>query len=350
MQVRPISVTVFTLCAISPIVLLLLAGAWGGGWVWLALLQMAFVPVAFDSLNPQIAADAPEPAEFPAADALLVAIGVGHLLALPLLTFAVAGGSGLSVPQRVALFVAAGLWFGQVAHPAAHELIHRSPRRLRALGVAIYTTLMFGHHASAHRLVHHRAVGTQGDPNTARRGEGYYHYAPRAWVGSFRLGLRAETRRRQGQPGTLHPYLIYTIGAAASLIAAYLCAAGPGVLVWAGFGLHATSQILISDYVQHYGLSRHPEPGRNYEPVSAAHSWNAGQWFTTAMMLNAPRHSDHHVHPQRPYPALQLPDPAVAPRLPWPLPLACMIALYPPYWHRRMAPLMPRQKPPVAGL
>jgi alkane 1-monooxygenase len=59
-------------------------------------------------------------------------------------------------------------------------------------------------------------------------------------------------------------------------------------------------------------------------------------------MLNAPRHSDHHAHPGRPYPALRLPDAEDAPRLPWPLPLACMIALCPPLWKRAIRPHLRR--------
>ena len=76
------------------------------------------------------------------------------------------------------------------------------------------------------------------------------------------------------------------------------------------------------------------------EPVTAAHSWNTPHWASSALMLNAPRHSDHHTHPQRPYPALRLPDDA--PQLPWPLPLACLIALFPPFWRRKMAPELAR--------
>jgi alkane 1-monooxygenase len=64
-------------------------------------------------------------------------------------------------------------------------------------------------------------------------------------------------------------------------------------------------------------------------------------------MLNAPRHSDHHAHPARPYPALRLPAPEAAPRLPWSLPLACMIALAPPLWRRAIAPRLAAWRKPA---
>ena len=112
--------------------------------------------------------------------------------------------------------------------------------------------------------------------------------------------------------------------------------------LWIALGLHAQVQIHLSDYVQHYGLSRAALPDGRLEPVSERHSWNAGNWLSSHLMLNAPRHSDHHAHPSRPYPALRLPDPGIAPRLPWPLPLACMLALVPPLWRRLMAPHVAR--------
>jgi alkane 1-monooxygenase len=110
----------------------------------------------------------------------------------------------------------------------------------------------------------------------------------------------------------------------------------PGLLAWVGLALHAQSQILLSDYVQHYGLTRARRSDGKIEPVGPAHSWNTAHWFTSAMMLNAPRHSDHHVHPGRPFPALRLTEDA--PRLPWPLPIACALALAPRLWRRTLAP------------
>jgi alkane 1-monooxygenase len=81
--------------------------------------------------------DAPEGAEFPAADRLLFGLACGHLIALPIVVWAVAGGSGLSGWQRAGLMLGAGLWFGQVSNPMAHELIHRGSRVLYGLGVAV---------------------------------------------------------------------------------------------------------------------------------------------------------------------------------------------------------------------
>jgi alkane 1-monooxygenase len=313
---------------------LALGGALGGIWGLAAFLWMAFAAVALDVLLPFAAGDAPPDAEFPGSDALLITLGLAALLALPLLTATFAH----RPPGAPLLLVAlgTGLWLGQVGHPVAHELIHRPARLPRALGVAIYTALLIGHHASAHLLVHHPRVGTARDPNSARAGEGFWRFLPRAWAGSFREGLRVELAR--GSPA----YLAHIGGALAALALAYALAGPRGLLLWLAVSAYVQMQIFLSDYVQHYGLTRATLADGKPAPVSAADAWNAGHWASSALTLNATRHSDHHMHPAVPYPALSLP--AEAPCLPWPLPVAACVALYPPLWRRRMQPLLDARK------
>ena len=333
----------FACASLSPLVLLAACLMLGGGWPWLAFVYMLGASVTLDMAAPQTA-DQPDGVEFPAADGLLVVLGLATLAALPALTFAIAGPSDLGLGARIATFLAASFWFGQVSHPAAHELIHR-PRPLFWLGMACYTALLFGHHTSSHRLVHHRHVASVLDPNTARLGESYYRFALRAWAGSFVQGYRAERalRTRSDQPG-LNPYALYAGGAVMCLGLGYGLAGWPGVLVWLGLGVQTGSQILLSDYIQHYGLARQTDTDGKRVPVAMAHSWNAPHLFSSAQMLNATRHSDHHVNPMRAYPNLRLPP--EAPLLPWPLPLAAVVALYPPLWRRRMQPLVAHWSPP----
>jgi alkane 1-monooxygenase len=338
----------FAVASASPLVLFAL-GLWlGGFWALAGFLYMTVLALLLDQISGLYLGDAPEGAEFPAADALLVGLGLGHLLALPMVVWGVAGGSGLHLWERCALFLGAGLWFGQVSNPMAHELIHRGARGLYGLGVAVYTSLLFGHHASAHRLVHHRHAASADDPNSARSGEGFYRFFLRAWAGSFAKGYAAENELRVRSVGGrgLHPYAVYLGGAALALALAYGIAGGRGVLVWGALALHAQVQLMLSDYVQHYGLQRARRADGRLEPVAARHSWNAPHWFSSSLMLNAPRHSDHHAHPARPYPALRLPPADEAPHLPWPLPLACTLALVPPLYKRLIRRHLARWKLP----
>lgn len=218
--------------ALTPAALVAGAALAGGAWIWAALVWITLAAALLDHLVPLAGPPATE-VGVPGGDGLVLAISAVHVLLLPLAAWAVAGGSGLTVAERAGLFAAAGLWFGQVVNPAAHELIHRPSRNLFRLGAALYASLLFGHHASAHRLVHHRHAASRADPNTARAGEGFWRFLPRAWAGSFREGWRAETARPRSGP---HPYAWYL---AASEPALALPSPWPGCPgSWPGPALH----------------------------------------------------------------------------------------------------------------
>lgn len=337
----------FAIATISPFALIGVAAVVGGVWGWLALGYVTVLVFVLDRLIAGQIRNADPEAEFPAADTLLVALGLGHFWLMAVAILAVSGTTGLGAPDRAVIAISAALVFGQISHPVAHELIHRPARRLRLLGKLVYSSILFGHHASAHLRVHHVHVGSSDDPNSARRGEGFYRFMLRAWRGSFRAGLAAENRLRQSgeRPIWSHPYALYLAGALAMLALAGLLGgpAGAGALIF--MSAYAQAQILLSDYVQHYGLRRAVRADGTRAPVGPQHSWNAPHWYSSAMMLNAPRHSDHHVTPSRPYPALQLAS-GQMPTLPHSLPVMAVLALAPPLWRRIMDPLCTRWDAP----
>ncbi|SDY44538.1 alkane 1-monooxygenase [Citreimonas salinaria] len=305
--------------------------AWGGAWAALAVASITVFAWALDRIA---ALSAPDRAgqEFPSGAALSVALGLAHF---PILFGAVAAlaSEGHGTLDKALIFVAASLFIGQVGNANAHELIHRKRRAMRLLGAAVYASILFGHHASAHLRVHHVHAASAGDPNSARLQEGFYSYAVRAWAGSFRAGWRAERRLRGGRGR--HPYWGYGAGSVASLTVAAALGGGAGIAALLAIAVYAQAQLLLSDYVQHYGLRRRRREDGRLEPVGPQHSWNAPHGFTSAMMLNAPRHSDHHARPARAYPGLEL-DREAMPMLPHSLPVMAVIALLPPLWFRVM--------------
>ncbi len=325
----------FTITTLAPLPLLLAASALGGGWAFSALFYMTALAAGLDALIARVS-PAAKGEEFPAANALSVALALGHFAALAAAVVGLSGG-WLGPWEKAALFLSAGMFLGQVGNSNAHELVHRSNRSLRRLGRLVYRSHLFGHHGSAHLLVHHVAVATPDDPNTARAGESFYRFAARAWRGSFRKGFRAESARlaRTGGGFWRHPYFGDLL-ATMTLVASTLAYGGTAALVaFLGLSAYATLQLLMSDYVQHYGLTRALREDGKPEPVGPQHSWDSAHWFTSGLMLNAPRHSDHHLNPQKPYPALDL---IGAPRLPYSLPVMATLALMPRLWRRVMDP------------
>jgi alkane 1-monooxygenase len=325
----------FTLATFGIVALLLFGALLGGIWVWLSLIYITVFAYGFDRLTPILLANADPDSEFPASDRLSAALAIAHFVVLSIVVYSLAQSDALGLLEKIVLFFATSLFAGQIGHPNAHELIHRSARPLRRLGKAIYMSILMGHHASAHPLVHHVHVGTSNDPVSAPKGRGFWRFFGRAWIGSYRAGYTAESKRHKGQG--LHPYVMYQLGGAACLLAGFALGGLKGALLWALIGLYAQLQIFLSDYVQHYGLRRKMLDNDKLEPVGPQHSWNTPHRFSGAMMLNAPRHSDHHTHPSRPYPALQLLEDEM-PMLPYSLPMMEVIALMPPLWRRVMDP------------
>lgn len=346
-------VDVFAVATFAPVPLLLLGAGFGGWWPWLALIWITVVIYTLDRIIARAAPDAPEDVEFPAADRLSVALAVAHFWLMLVAVAAVSGATGVSWPARIALFFGFGLFFGQVSNSNAHELIHRGDKFLFLLGKWVYISMLFGHHTSSHRLIHHRFVGTPEDPNTAVLGEDFYSFFRRAWIGSFQAGWQAEAirskarkARRTGQTdlktriATLNPYFSYVAGGLGCIALIAVLFGWKGIIAYLLLCLYAQMQILLADYVQHYGLTRRATGPMSYEPVTSRHSWDAREPVSSLWMLNAPRHSDHHAHPGRPYPALRLTDETVPrddrPMLPRSLPAMATLALFPTFWHRVM--------------
>ncbi|MGH1367535.1 MAG: alkane 1-monooxygenase [Maritimibacter sp.] len=329
-------VRAFALASFAPVILIALGALLGGAWGWIALSYMTGFVFLMDQMVARIDPPVDPLRALPEADGLSAALACAHFILLGLVVCALALGD-LGFWPGAALFVAAALFFGQVSNSNAHELIHRTSKPLFNLGKWVYISLLFGHHTSAHTKVHHRFAASPLDPNSARLGESFYAFWPRAWWGSFSQGYKMERAdlARRGQGG-ITPYPLYIGGALGFLALSFALAGWGGVLAHIGLALYAQTQLLLSDYVQHYGLKRAEVSDGKYEPIGAAHSWNARHWWSSHMMLNAPRHSDHHAHPARPYPQLSLPPRDHAPRLPSSLPAMATLALFPRLWRRVM--------------
>lgn len=331
----------FSIATVLPVMFLALAGLLGGIWCAVALLYLTcFTYLADRLIQGAVAKRSPDGA-FPVGEELALFLGGAHLGLMVIAVYAIGGDSGLGLWERLACLFGFGIFFGQVSNANAHELIHKQARWPRRLGKAVYISLLFGHHASAHPRVHHVWAASAMDPNSPAPNQSFYQFWPRAWVGSFRKGLRAETelRARRSRPlaPLTHPYVAYVGGGILVVFLAGLWFGWGGILALILVTGYAQMQLLVSDYVQHYGLRRSRGADGKLEPIGLRHSWNAPQFFSSALMLNAPRHSDHHMHPLRTFPALEL-DPATMPCLPRSLPVMGALALWPRMWRRVMDP------------
>ena len=329
------AIFLFAAASLLPAILLAISAVFGGVWAYATLLSVTLLVVAMDRLGPG----------FEAHDSLSRwlpwAVGAFHFICLYLTIWAIGQTGILDTGQKVALGVSMGLFAGQVSNACAHELIHRTTRASRWLGIATYSSILNGQHVSSHLLVHHLHAGTAKDPCSAPAGRGYYRFAVAAAKAEFIEGWRAETRRRAQRARAVHPFTIYLGGAGFSLCLSFLLSGWVGVAALVAISLHAQMQLLLSDYVQHYGLRRKIGSDGKAEAMGPQHSWNAPYPFSAALMMNATRHSDHHLQPGRSFPELRLEEDTM-PMLPRSMPVMGAIALFPPLWRHVMDPRVAR--------
>src|SRR6185503_17827218 len=123
---------------------------------------------------------------------------------------------------------------------------------------------------------------------------------------------------------------------------------GPLALaLFAGQSLVAIAMLEVINYVEHYGLLRKklsrpgpsgPRVSYEYERVKPEHSWDSPNRISNWMLMNLPRHSDHHMSAAKRYQSLELLT--HAPRLPGGYGAMFLLALVPPLWFRVMDPLV----------
>jgi alkane 1-monooxygenase len=248
----------------------------------------------------------------------------------------------LSVLEQIVLFFGIGVISGAVGIVYAHELCHQKPKLERNFGDLLLAMVLYSHFRSEHLLVHHRYVGTPRDPVTARYNEGFHRFFFRVLreqpVSAFRAEKAMLARKNllwHDRSNPLWKYLALQI----MFIALAAIIGG-----WAGLGLFLTQAIVaiwqleLTNYVEHYGLTRKHLGDGKYEHVLPRHSWNASQLASNWLLINLQRHSDHHYKPDRRFPLLQTYDEAEAPQLPYGYPIMTMAAMVPPIWRRVMNP------------
>jgi alkane 1-monooxygenase len=196
---------------------------------------------------------------------------------------------------------------GGIGITGAHELVHRSSRWQRGLGVALLCLVNFAHWGIEHVFGHHKNVGTHEDPATAQKDESVYHFWRRNYFRGLAHTWTMESGRLHQKQGSrwrhrvLWYYVIHlvVVGGIAHLW-------GPlAVLFWLSQSVIAIALLLTVDYIEHYGLVRSPGVDGRPEPVTFVHSWDTSAVFTNLALFNLGLHSHHHWRANVPYPELR---------------------------------------------
>lgn len=236
-------------------------------------------------------------------------------------------------------FATLGMFYAFAGVNVAHELVHRTDSPFDVtIGRWLLAFSWDTGFSIEHVYGHHKNVGTDADPATARRGEYVIAFVLRSAVGQWINALRQENARlkRAGKSGQIWRNRFWRGQAmSATIVATYIFLAGPIGLLWAAYAA-AIAKIYfeIVNYVEHYGLVR--VPGTRVEP---RHSWDSYRWFSTGMFYNLPLHSHHHQFATKPFWTLQK-APGQTPVMPLGYMPMILMSFIPPLWKRVITPLL----------
>ena len=248
----------------------------------------------------------------------------------------------LSGLELLVLFFGVGVISGTVGIVYSHELLHQRNRLERWLGDLLLATVLYSHFRTEHLLVHHRHVGTPRDAVTARYNEGFHRFFFRVLaecpVSAWEAERAMLARKGKGPLARENPFWRYALLQSLALALALAIGGWLGLGLFLVQALAAVWQLELTNYVEHYGLTRRHLGEGKYEHVKPHHSWNAAHRATNWLLINLQRHSDHHYKPDRRFPLLQNYDETQAPQLPFGYPLMAAAAMVPPVWRRWMNP------------
>ncbi len=225
----------------------------------------------------------------------------------------------------------------------AHELIHRKSPWQQRLGGLLLACSWYPGFKLEHPRWHHVHVATAADPSSAPLNSTIYRQVPRALLRntlrSFALG--AESARRKGRNRFTWWHEIsgwYALSILLGVIIAAIWGA-TAALAFLLQGIVAAALLEVINYIEHYGLRRQRRGEGRYEPPGVQHSWDCDFWLSNAILMQLPRHADHHTHPRREFSRLQLRE--ESPLLPLGYPMLVMLAFVPALWSRVIHPHLP---------
>ncbi len=247
-----------------------------------------------------------------------------------------------STLETLGIMFGIGVTTGTVGIVYAHELMHKPQKFERNLGDLLLALVLYGHFRTEHLLVHHPHVGTPRDTVTARYNEGFLRaFARILWTGPGSAWRAEKAKLARAGRSAWHrsnPIWKYAVLQSGFLVLAWAIGGWAAVGLFVFQAVVAVWQLELTNYVEHYGLTRRHLGAGVYEPVQPHHSWDSAHRVSGALLINLQRHADHHLHPMRRFPLLQIYDAALVPQLPTGYPPMTAMAMVPPLWRRVFNP------------
>ncbi len=245
--------------------------------------------------------------------------------------------SSMSHYSAAAIGAAVGMSGGSIGITTAHELIHRSNKYMRGVGVMLLVLCLYGHFRIEHIYGHHKNVATKEDPASARKGENFYFYFVRcvvmSLVSSWKIEKNLLNKKNINAFSLKNRIINYFVLELLLVAVSYLVAGLNGVIFILVHSFVSVLLLELVDYIQHYGLQR-KKINEKYERYNELHAWNSRHPSANWSTFNLGLHSEHHQTASKHYPLFSQNKQQM--EMPVNFPMMLVMALLPLVWFKVM--------------
>ena len=202
--------------------------------------------------------------------------------------------NSLHFVDGIFLIALSSLLIGIMGTVPGHELVHRKKNKLdMQMGNWLLALSWDCAFAVEHVYGHHKNVGLDKDPATAKRGENIYAFIFRAIVkeqkDAWNIFLNQKNKNKSSFISIKNKMLIGYLRSLFITVFAFLIGGLEGAMIFLLCAFIAKSLLEVINYTEHYGLVR-----VQGEKVRPHHSWNSNSVMSSIYLYNVTRHSSHH--------------------------------------------------------
>lgn len=234
--------------------------------------------------------------------------------------------------------ISSGINAGTNGIVVAHELVHRKNIILRSIGIVNLIQVNYAHFYIEHIKGHHKYVGTEADPATAKHGESIYQFILRTVPGQFLSAFMLEKKRLFDKNfSQLRNFVV--IVTLIELFISMMIILIFGTKAFAAYLIYTLVAVFLLEYVnyiEHYGLTRNDD-----KKFEAHQAWQSNKMSSRLGLIELSRHSDHHLkatkqyHTLNSHPGYFLPSGYFG---------MFYIALLPSLWFKKINPIIEANK------
>ncbi len=211
----------------------------------------------------------------------------------------------LNLAGQLGVLLSVGFISGTLAVNVSHELVHRLDKKENWAGGLLLSIVCFGSFKIDHIMHHHVWSATPEDHLAARRGQTVFSYLAMSNIKRTISAWGIEAARLKAAGEKVFSFkneMIYWYSFSAMWCLFFGLIFGPyGALYFIAQSMIAIAMMDVITYIEHYGLLRRKGKTGRYDRMTVNHSWNSNFFLTNLFLFNLPRHSDHHVYPNRKY-------------------------------------------------